>query len=112
MQPGRSGTYAEKLAPASSITIAYRIGESRIFKACLFKDTVEGAWCQVVRKLAGYRDVTGLTLVLFNLFDGDRVEQESEGSTGLHLRYLLIRSYRFVSRLFDGLERWFREHLV
>ncbi len=51
-QPGKSGTYAEKLAPASSITIAYFIGESLILQASLFKDTVEGSRCQVVRRLS------------------------------------------------------------
>jgi hypothetical protein len=40
------------LAPASSITIAYFIGESLIPQASLFKDTVEGSRCQVVRRLS------------------------------------------------------------
>ena len=51
MHPGRSGTYAEKLSPAASITIAYRI-ELLPLKTGLLQDTVESPWCQVVRRLA------------------------------------------------------------
>ncbi len=40
------------------------MGESLIFKARLFKDTVDGAGCQVVGGLAGYRHTAGFGLVL------------------------------------------------
>ncbi len=54
-QPGKSGTYAEKFAPASSITTAYFMGVSLILKASLFKDTVESSGCQSVAKYAASR---------------------------------------------------------
>lgn len=61
--PGKSGTYAEKFDPASSITIAYRMGKLLMFKPCLFKNTVESARCQVVGELAGNSHATGLRFV-------------------------------------------------
>ncbi len=79
-QPGKSGTYAEKLAPASSITIAYFIGESPILQASLFKDTVEGSRCQVVRRFSrnsytvSLAVESGISLILVN---GDRVWPQS-----------------------------------
>jgi len=64
IQPGKSGTYAEKFAPASSITIAYFIGTSLILETSLLKDTVESSGCQVVRWFAGNRHTTRFALML------------------------------------------------
>lgn len=77
-QPGKSGTYAEKLLLADSITTAYRIGGS-LFRGSLFEDTSERPGCQVAEGLAGNRDLAFLR----------RMFELSMGSTTSYLALII-----------------------
>ena len=72
MQPGKSGTYAEKFRPASSIIIAYRMGISLNLKARLFEDTLESTGRQHSSTFAGPLALSfiqsGMTMIATTIF--------------------------------------------